>query len=343
MNISLPDRKINIFSVIRRDDSYQKIDPEKIRTMVKLSDQYCYKGMLLFESNNGTMEPWVFGQFLLENSRNLSPFIAVNPAYMHPFAVAKKILTLTDFYQRKIYLNFIAGTTLSDLNSLGENIEHSKRYKRLSEYITLVLKLLTEPKPVSQKGQFYTVNNLSLPSQLQAGLLPDYFIAGSSSEAKDAINETSAGNLGMAKPLPDLLDNKILPPAKSGIHFGILTREDNNLTELVEATFPAMDEQEEILFYSMRNTDAKWKKDMADNLSNDLNNKSAYTLLPFRNLKSDCPYLIGSYENVAEEIVKYISLGITTLVVEVPSTDDFPHIEKAFKMAENKLLQFYSS
>ena len=75
-------------------------------------------GMLIFQGNDVFIEPLITAQFLLAETKRLSPFIALNPIYMHPFTAAKMIASLTLLYGRKIYLNLITGTATSYLESM---------------------------------------------------------------------------------------------------------------------------------------------------------------------------------------------------------------------------------
>src|SRR5688572_24108058 len=104
MKLELPDRTINAFTVLYRDESIQDYRFKDIINFIKLSEAFDYTGLLLFQSNRGNIEPWVFGQTVLSESKKLSPFVALNPVYEHPFSAAKRILTLGSFYDRKCYI-----------------------------------------------------------------------------------------------------------------------------------------------------------------------------------------------------------------------------------------------
>ena len=61
---------------------------------------------------------------------------------------------------------------------------------------------------------------------------------------------------------------------------------------------------------------------------------SPYWLVPFQNYKTMCPYLVGSYEQVAEELARYITAGYRTVILDVPpSEDELTHTFAAFAAA----------
>ena len=43
-----------------------------------------------------------------------------------------------------------------------------------------------------------------------------------------------------------------------------------------------------------------------------------YWLVPFQNYKTMCPYLVGSYEQVADEMARYLSQGTGRVILDVP-------------------------
>ena len=338
MKLELPDRHIEVFTVISRQEDFQEYFTDDIKPAIHLSDEYGYSGMLLFQSNRGNIEPWVFAQELLANSLSLSPIVAVNPVYMHPFSVAKKILTLCGFYGRKIYLNLITGTSKSDMVSLNDYLEHDERYDRLIEYTQIVDALLKGDGPVSFDGKYYQVSNLQLSSKIPEDIFPEYFVAGSSEGAQKALTTLNAIKLGMAKPEGHLQTGDLQPPQQKGIHFGIVARADKEQAQTaLKKIFPDSKSNQEIQEYAMKNTDAVWKKEMYQNSDKPVGD--TYSLVPFKNFKADCPYHVGSYEDVAEVIKGYIINGITSMIIEVPPGDtEHQHINKVFKLAKTKLI-----
>jgi len=64
---------------------------------------------------------------------------------------------------------------------------------------------------------------------------------------------------------------------------------------------------------------------------------SSYWLAPFENYKTFCPYLVGSYEQVGEELARYLALGCRTFILDVPlCEEDLKHARLAFDLACNK-------
>jgi alkanesulfonate monooxygenase len=61
---------------------------------------------------------------------------------------------------------------------------------------------------------------------------------------------------------------------------------------------------------------------------------SPYWLVPFQNYKTMCPYLVGSYDQVAEELARYFGAGYRTVILDVPpSADELEHTFRAVNLA----------
>src|SRR5204862_6799594 len=116
---------------------------------------------------------------IIQNTTSLCPLVAVQPIYMHPYAVAKMVASLGHMHRRRIYLNMVAGGFKNDLVALNDTTPHDKRYDRLIEY-TLIIRELLRGSVVSNDGTFYQVKNLRLTPSLPGELFPGIFVSGSS-------------------------------------------------------------------------------------------------------------------------------------------------------------------
>src|SRR5213593_4509844 len=71
------------------------------------------RGILVY-SDNSLVDPWLVSQVIIESTSSLCPLVAVQPVYMHPYAVAKMVSTLGRLHGRRIYLNMVAGGFKND-------------------------------------------------------------------------------------------------------------------------------------------------------------------------------------------------------------------------------------
>ena len=191
--------RLRVFPAISRNRDPQKYVGELMR-VAQFADRNGFEGILLFEGNDVFVEPWAMAQHIMAGTTRCSPLIAVNPVYMHPFTAAKFVSSFAQLYGRKIYLNMITGTAVSDLQGLGDDQSHADRYLRLGEFVALMRQLLASPRPVNFKGRFYRASNLQLRPRLPADLMPEFLIAGQSEAAQRVAKETGCIKMQMLPP-----------------------------------------------------------------------------------------------------------------------------------------------
>jgi len=64
------------------------------------------------------------------------------------------------------------------------------------------------------------------------------------------------------------------------------------------------------------------------------NVRNPYWLGPFRNYRTFCPYLVGSYERLGDQISKYYARGYRTVILDIPPNhEELEHTDRAFTEA----------
>src|ERR1700737_5624745 len=121
----------------------------------------------------------------------------------HPYAVAKIVSSLAHLYERRIFLNMVAGGFVADLAALNDTTPHDKRYARLIEYTSIIQQLLGSSGPVTYEGEFYTIRNLKMTPPLPAPLFPGVFVSGSSEAGLVAAKALGATAVKYPKPARD--------------------------------------------------------------------------------------------------------------------------------------------
>src|SRR5439155_17219 len=176
----LSEPSVDLFSTCPASTSVAKDRyVQRVAEVARWSEQSGCKGILLY-SDNSLLDPWLLAHIIIQNTTALCPLVAVQPVYMHPYAVAKQITSFAYLYGRRLYLNMVAGGFKNDLDALSDTTPHDKRYARLVEYTTIISRLLTSPAPLTYEGDFHSVAMLKLTPPLPEALAPGIFISGSS-------------------------------------------------------------------------------------------------------------------------------------------------------------------
>jgi alkanesulfonate monooxygenase len=301
---------------------------KQVAEIARWSETAGCTGILVY-SDNSMVDPWQVAQIILENTRFLAPLVAVQPIYMHPYMLAKKVASLGYLYGRKVWLNMVAGGFKNDLIALDDQTPHDKRYARLTEYTTIVTRLL-RGDTVSFEGEFYRVQNLKLAPALPEYLQPGVFMSGSSEAGIAAANAVGATAIHYPKPASDYDDTA--SGTDAGIRIGVVCREgEQEAWDIARARFPEDRRGQLTHQMAMKVSDSVWHKQLSELAASAVSESNPYWLVPFENYKTMCPYLVGDYQRVGTELKRYVDLGYHTFILDVPgSMDELVHTRRAF-------------
>jgi alkanesulfonate monooxygenase len=305
----------------------------KAREVSRWSDEAGCKGMLIY-TDNSLPDPWLLAQIVIESTQALEPLVAVQPVYSHPYTVAKMVSTLSVLHGRRICLNMVAGGFTNDLKSLADSTPHDRRYDRLIEYTTIIQRLLEGTVPVTFQGEFYQTEQLTLRPALPKELYPVITVSGSSPAGLAAAE--ALGAIAVEYPQPLDQDGRLPNPHSSprGIRIGIVSREsEDEAWRVADERFP-LDRKGEIAHrLAMKSSDSAWHRALSAT-GEATEARSTYWLGPFQHYKTFCPYLVGSYDQVATYVGRYLAEGFTNFILDVPANkEDLAHIGIVFATA----------
>lgn len=307
---------------------------QQVCNIARWSDDARCTGMLIY-TDNGLLDPWLVSQVVMRNTQSLAPLVAVQPVYMHPYTVAKMVSTLSLLYERRICLNMVAGGFKHDLAALNDLTPHDRRYDRLREYTTVIRRLLQSACPISFEGEFYRVERLALKPPLPPHLSPLITVSGSSPAGVAAARALDAIPIQYPEP-PDRCAGAGEDGNRGcGIRVGIIARQDEEEAwRIADQRFPSDRAGQITHAVAMKTSDSVWHHTLSV-AGQTLKARSTYWLVPFENYKTFCPYLVGSYEQVAEQISRYMWSGYRTFILDVPaSPEDLFHIGRVFEQPQ---------
>ncbi len=326
---------IKVFSTcLQSTDISRESYVQGVIRVSKWSEQYGCEGILVY-TDNRLVDPWLVSQIILQNTETLCPLIAVQPVYMHPYTAAKMVSSFAHFYGRRVYLNMLAGGFKNDLIALNDETPHDRRYDRMVEYTTIIMKLLEGAAPVTFNGEFYQVSNLKLSPAISQDLLPGILVSGSSEAGLAAAVALRATAVHYPRPSSEYQPPSGNGTGSSGIRIGIIAREtEESAWEIAYHRFPEDRKGQLTHQLAMKVSDSSWHTQLSELAAESKTKQSPYWLRPFENYKTFCPYLVGSYQRVATEIAKYIEVGHKTFILDIPpAEEDLYHTSIAFKCA----------
>lgn len=317
-----PDIKIFSTAPQSRDFDSASYGP-RVADVARWSEAAGCEGILVY-SDNGIVDPWLVSQLVVQATERLCPLVAVQPVYMHPYAVAKMVTTLANLHGRRTYLNLVAGGFRNDLLALGDETHHDERYARIAEYGRLIRDLTAGTGPVSVSGRYYAAHHLRLAPPVPAALRPGFMISGSS-EAGLAAART-LGAIAVKYPRGAEEEEYVDAATPSGMRIGLIAREtQEDAWRVAHERFPE-DRSGQIAHHlAMRVSDSQWHSQLSALAGIAASGESPYWLGPFENYQTFCPYLVGDYQRVARELERYIGLGFRTFILDIPANEEELH------------------
>jgi alkanesulfonate monooxygenase len=329
--INVQSQSIRLFSTCPPSSHYGHYGDaylRKVREVAAWSDDAGLEGILVY-TDNSLADPWLVAQLILSSTTSLAPLVAVQPAYMHPYAAAKMVTTFSYLYNRRVYLNMVAGGFRNDLIALDDHTEHDERYDRLVEYVAIMQRLFAEPGPVSFAGRYFNVKNLAINPRIQPSLVPEVFVSGTSAAGIAAARKIGATSVSYpGTPSGETTSRDV----SAGIRIGIIARaESGEAWRVAHERFPADRKGKLTHAIARRLSDSAWYEQLSEIDDGEPGSSSPYWLVPFKNYKTFCPYLVGSYDEVRCAISKYIREGFLTFILDVPpSREELHHTAMVF-------------
>jgi alkanesulfonate monooxygenase len=328
------DSRITIFSTCPQSkDVDQAAYLDRVADVSRWSEEAGYQGILVY-ADNGIVDPWLVSQIVLQSTERLSPLVAIQPVYMHPYAAAKMVTSLAFLHGRRVFLNMLAGGFKNDLIALGDETPHDDRYARTVEYTTIMTRLMKGDKPVTFQGKYYGVTNLRLTPPLSPELFPGLLISGSSDAGLAAARELGATAVKYPKPPGEEVDQHG-DVIDSGVRVGIIARADSDEAwRVARERFPEDRKGQITHKLAMKVSDSTWHEQLSQLGKDPVSDDNPYWLGPFENYKTFCPYLVGSYDRVAAELTRYVGLGFATFILDIPaSREELEHTAVTFERA----------
>jgi alkanesulfonate monooxygenase len=329
------DNSVEVFSTTPQSkDLDQSEYLKRVEDVARWSDEAGYRGILVY-TDNGIVDPWLVSQIILQSTKSLCPLVAIQPIYMHPYTAAKMVSTYAFLHERRLYLNMLAGGFKNDLIALNDETPHDDRYVRTVEYTQIMKALLSGPEPVTFEGKYYKVTNLKMTPPLPEELYPGILISGSSDAGLAAAREIGATAVKYPKPPGEEVDQRA-DVIDSGVRVGIIAREDSDEAWRVGRERYPEDRKGQITHkLAMKVSDSQWHKQLSELGEQPASEENPYWLGPFENYSTFCPYLVGSYDRVADEVARYIELGFKTFILDIPpSEEEIQHTAVVFDRAQ---------
>jgi alkanesulfonate monooxygenase len=263
----------------------------------------------------------------LAHTESLGVLLAHRPGFVSPTVAARKLATLDQFSGGRLAVHVISGGSDVDQQRDGDYLDHDQRYRRTDEYLGILRRIWTETEPFDHDGEYYRFAGAwSEVRCVTEPHIPIFF--GGSSDIALEISARHADVYALwGEPLADAkahIDKVQEVAARHGRHPGVSL----SLRPILAGTEDlAWERAYRILDTIKGNVEAS--KHTPRNPSNvgslrlleaaarsDVHDKRLFTALSAATgAAGNSTALVGTPEQVAESMLDYLDIGVTTLLI----------------------------
>ena len=283
---------------------------------------------VLVAHSSSMPDGFVISAQTLEATEKLGVLLAHRPGFWAPTIAARAYATLDAFHPGRVAMHVITGGDDADQQRDGDYLTKAERYRRTDDFLTVLRKEWDSQEPFDHEGEFYKVTG-AWSSIRPDGRIPIYF-CGASEDAIRVGGKHADAYAFWGEPL-DGIRQRIAEVRAAAAPFGRNPRFSVSLRPIVADT-----EEEAWARAEAVLAEAQAKRDGVDPgqvramgtaavgsqrlvaaaEQGDVHDKRLWTALAkVTGGAGNSTSLVGSYEQVAEGLLDYVDLGVTTLLI----------------------------
>lgn len=157
------------------------IDRDFVKAFAQAHEQAGFDRILVAHSSTGP-DAFLVTSYAASVTERIGFMLAHRPGFVEPTLAARKLATLDHFTGGRLAVHIISGGDDAEQRRDGDFLDHDARYARTDEYVDILRRIWTAPKPIDHQGAHYRfVGGFSEVKPVQKPHLPIYF--GGSSDA----------------------------------------------------------------------------------------------------------------------------------------------------------------
>jgi alkanesulfonate monooxygenase len=304
------------------------IDIEYVRRFAQVHEQSDFDRILIGYFSNAA-DGFIVAQYAAFVTQRLGLMLAHRPGFVAPTLAARKLATLDHFSGGRLAVHIISGGDDADQAKDGDFLPHDERYARTDEYVEILRRIWTADKPFDHEGKYYkSLRSFSDVKPIQKPHIPIYF--GGASDAAIAIAGKHADVYALwGEPLAEAAKTIAQVRASAARHgrqvrFSLSTRPILAATEdAAWARARAIIERvHEIRGHGMLGAPTKTpqaigsQRLLAAAANGEVLDQRLWTAVAAATgARGNTTALVGTPEQVAESMLAYYELGVTTFLI----------------------------
>ncbi len=310
------------------------VDPQFVARFAKAHEDSDFDRVLIGYSS-ASPDGLQVAAYAASQVERLKFLIAHRPGFVFPTVAARAFATLDQFTRGRVALHTISGGSDSEQRRDGDYLDKAARYRRSREFLQILKRAWTEEQPFSYDGEFYKFEDfVSHVRTYQQPRIPLYF-GGSSSYAYEVGGAEADVFALFAQPVAQIaeeIENVKLSaaaadrstPPRISVSFRPITAATDALAwerahEILGATRQRVHAGAEIKGWRRSRSDhdsAGSQRQLAAAAGGERYGKALWTsLASATGAGGNSTALVGSPETVAEALLEYVDIGVSTILI----------------------------
>ena len=151
------------------------IDRDYVRDFAQAHDRAGFDRILVAYHSTGP-DPFLVVSYAAAVTERVGFMLAHRPGVIEPTLAARKLATLDQFSGGRLAVHIISGGDDAEQRRDGDFLGHDERYARTDEYVGLLRRLWTADKPFNHEGKYFRFEGgFSEVKSVQKPHIPIYF------------------------------------------------------------------------------------------------------------------------------------------------------------------------
>jgi alkanesulfonate monooxygenase len=130
------------------------VDVEFTRAFARVHEDAGFDRVLIGYFSDAP-DGFVIATDVLGHTERLGVLLAHRPGFVAPTVAARKLATVDQFSGGRLALHVISGGSDADQRRDGDYLDHDARYRRTDEYLDILRRVWTADAPIDHDGEFY--------------------------------------------------------------------------------------------------------------------------------------------------------------------------------------------
>jgi alkanesulfonate monooxygenase len=293
--------------------------------MARLHEEAGFDRLLVGHSSSAP-DGFTVADTVLNATTRLGVLLAHRPGFVAPTVAARQYATLDAFHRGRLAMHIISGGDDADQARDGDFADKAARYRRSDEFLDIVKREWSSAQPFDYDGEFYQVKGAFSAVRPEGGKLPVYF-AGASADAVRVGGKQVEVYAFWGEPLAAIKQRIAAVRAAAEQAGRTINRFSVSTRPIAAATEEAAWERARRIldaelakggpvatFSSRGSLGSQRLADFADQA--EIHDKRLWTpLAKTPTAGGNATALVGSYEQIAEALLDYVAIGVTTLLI----------------------------